>query len=66
MRPYTINERPRCQWIGRVGVAAIASRDNGKRQLVVLLIDILPLEPLRDVSRRAWHGLGLHVTIRDG
>ena len=59
-------ERPRCQWIGRVGVAAMAPRDVGERQLVGLLINILPPEPLRDAARRDRRVLGLHTTIRDG
>ena len=66
MRPYAMVERPRCKWVGSVGVAAVAPRDDGQRQLVVWLIDILPLKPLLDVLRRARRVLGLHVTIRDG
>ena len=66
MRAYTMAERPRCKWVGSLGVAAVAPRDDGERQLVGLVIDVLPATVVRDVSRRARHGLGLHATIRDG
>ena len=66
MRPYTMAERPRCKWVGSLGVAAVAKRVDGERQFVVLLIDVLPATGVRDVSRRAWRVLGLHATIHDG
>ena len=59
-------ERPRCKWVGSLGVAAMAQRDDGERQLGGWLVNILPPEPLRDASRRARRVLGLHTTIRDG
>ena len=66
MRPYTMAERARCKWVGSLGVAAMAQRDDGERQLGGWLVNILPPEPLRDVLRRARHVLGLHATIHDG
>ena len=66
MRPYKMAERARCKWVGSLGVAAMAQRVDGERQLVGLVIDVLPTAGVRDVSRCARHGLGLHATIRDG
>ena len=59
-------ERPRCKWVGSLGVAAMAQRVDRERQLGGWLVNILPPEPLRAVSRRARRVLGLHTTIRDG
>ena len=59
-------ERPRCEWVGSLGVVAVTQKVDGERQLVGLVIDVLPTAGVRDVSRRSRHGLGLHATISDG
>ena len=66
MRAYTMAERPRCKWVGSLGVAAGAPRVDRERQLVGLVIDVVPATVVGDVSRRDRHVLGLHATIRDG
>ena len=49
-----------------MGVVAVTQRVDGERQLVGLVIDVLPATGVRDVSRRVRRVLGLHATIHDG
>ena len=44
-----MDERARCKWVGSLGVVAVTQRVDGERQLVGLVIDVLPTAMCRGV-----------------